>query len=437
MTALALSRHNIICPIAGGGDWYILNPLSQRADIITEAEARAIQDGTYEDAEKLVERGYLVDPQEEARRFRQAYLDYGAARDREEIQLFFVPGYSCNFACDYCYQESYEPEPSLGLEVVDAFVAHVDRHFGGRGKYVTLFGGEPLLPSASRRAVIERLVDALRERNIDLSVVTNGYDLVSYLPLLSRAKLREIQITLDGVGPVHDRRRPLKGGGGTFEAVVGAVDATLEADVAVNLRVVVDRDNLQHLPDLARFAIERGWTKHPRFKTQLGRNYELHTCPVGRDRLYSRIDLHQQLLTLAKEHPEFLEFHRPAFSVARHIADHSALPSPQFDACPGTKTEWAFDGTGRIYACTATVGKQQEVLGRFHPEAAVDEDAVAEWEDRDALAIEACTSCAAQLVCGGGCASVAKNRTGELHAPDCRPIADLVGLGLDLYVQSR
>jgi len=49
------------------------------------------------------------------------------------------------------------------------------------------------------------------------------------------------------------------------------------------------------------------------------------------------------------------------------------------------------------------------------------------------IAIETCRSCPVQLACGGGCAAIAKNRTGKLHAPDCRPVKGLLELGLGLY----
>ena len=428
------SRHNVLAPTPGGDRWVILNPLSGNADLLSAEEAQQIRDGTYPDPQQLEARGYWVDPEVEASRYRAAYLDFLRSRDADEVQLFFAPGYACNFACDYCYQESYPESPGGGVDVVEALLHHIDRRFAKRRKYVTLFGGEPLLPSASRRAAVEALVDGLAARAIDLAVVTNGYHLPAYLPLLQRARLREIQITLDGPAAVHNRRRPLLGGGATFDNVVAGVDACLAADVPVNLRVVVDRENLDHLADLADFAVAKGWTEHPLFKTQLGRNYELHTCSVDRDRLFGRLELHQALHNLIVEHPNVLAFHKPAFSVMRFLAQNGALPAPLFDACPGAKTEWAFDGNGGIYACTATVGKPGEELGRFWPTEELREDAAGEWEDRDVLAIDACGTCPSQLVCGGGCAAVAKNRTGDLHGPDCRPIPDLIGLGADLYL---
>jgi len=431
---LVPSRHNIVAKVPGSDEHVIANPLSGSADLIDATEAAAIAGGTPDDAQAAVERGYLVEPDEETRRFRAAYLDFVDARDQDEVQLFFAPTYACNFACTYCYQAEYGSSPvSDTAAVVAAFFRYVDEQFHDRKKYLTIFGGEPLMPGAREHATIEALIGGAFERELDVAVVTNGYLLEEYLDLLGLAHLREIQVTLDGVGALHNKRRPLHGGGPTFDKIVVGIDRALVRDIPINLRMVVDRENLSGLVDLAHFARKRGWTAHPHFKTQVGRNYELHYCQVEQDRLYSRLGLAEAFAALATKHPEVLELHRPTFGLAKSLVETGELPGPVFDACPGTKTEWAFDMTGRIYACTATVGKPGEALGTFYPEVKLDEAQVSEWQERDVLAISECRNCTVQLACGGGCASIAKNQTGRLHAPDCRPVKELLGLGLALY----
>lgn len=430
------SRHNIVSSIRDSDRWFVVNLLSGEADILDEQERRALLAG--EARPDFVNKGYVVDPEHEQQRLQKAYADFLDGRETDEVQLFYVPGYVCNFACSYCYQDRYEA-PSVGEQsaVIDAFFAYTDKAFAARRRYVTVFGGEPLLSSAPAREAMEQLVAGVRARGIDLAVVTNGFHLQQYVELLQRARVREVQVTIDGVQDVHDRRRYLAGGQGTFGQIVAGVDACLAAGLPVNLRVVVDRENLAQLPALAAFAIGKGWTGHPGFKTQLGRNYELHHCQSERSRIYSRIELYQDLYGLVREHPEVLELHRPAFSIARFLADEGKLPEPLFDSCPGCKTEWAFDYTGRIYPCTATVGKAGEEVGTFFPEVSLQPERVRAWEDRDVLGIEACRGCALQLACGGGCGAVAKNATGELHAPDCRPVRELLELGLSLYGQGQ
>lgn len=432
-TPLLPSRHNILGPVHRSDGWFIVNPLSRQADLLTAEEARQISRGTVTEPAEWVAKGYLVDPDEEERRFRQAYLEFAAGRAADEVQIFFVPWYACNFACHYCYQAPYEnPQSPLDPEVIDAFFDHVQKAFAGRPKYLTLFGGEPLLPGKNAELSIAYFLEKATALGLDVAVVTNGYTLESYMPLLERAHIRELQITLDGPPEVHDRRRVLRSGRGTFEQIARGVDLALERGLPVNLRINLDRDNLPSLPALAEIAIARGWTRHAGFKTQLGRNYELHHCHSGTT-LYDRLELYQDLWDLIREHPQVMQYHRPSYSIARFLFDHGEVPEPLFDSCPACKTEWAFDYTGTIYSCTATVGKPGEALGTFHPRVSLDEEAVARWEERDVLAIDACRSCSQQLACGGGCGSVSKNRTGDVATPDCRPIKELLVLGTALY----
>ena len=169
------------------------------------------------------------------------------------------------------------------------------------------------------------------------------------------------------------------------------------------------------------------------FKTQIGRNYELHHCQSTPDKLFSRISLYEKLFELIKQYPYIQEFYKPAYSISKYLAENGKLPEPLFDACPACKTEWAFDYTGKIYSCTATVGKEDEALGTFYPEITRNEQLINEWESRDVTTIPECKTCAVQLACGGGCGSVAKNKNGTICSPDCRPVKELLELGFAAY----
>jgi uncharacterized protein len=431
---MELSRHNILSKIHGSDDYFIVNLLAENADILTPLEARRIMDNVVCDDPEYINKGYVVDPVQEEKLFRSKYLDFLDARDTDELQLFYAPTYACNFNCSYCYQEGYSQQPgSYDPVITDAFFNYVQANFKERKKYITLFGGEPMLNSHQNREFLAFFVERCRKLALDLAIVTNGYELAEFIPLLLRANIREVQVTIDGPEAIHNARRPLKGGKATFGNIVKGIDAALEAGLPVNLRVVLDRDNMATLPELANYAISKGWTRSSLFKTQLGRNYELHYCQSQQSRLYSRIELYKDLYGLIVQHPQLLQFHKPAYSIAKFLFENGELPAPLFDSCPGCKTEWAFDYTGKIYSCTATVGKPGEELGTFYPLVTLHEDQVDLWQQRDILAIKACTNCNLRLACGGGCASVAFNRDHDLHAPDCRPIKELLELGISLY----
>jgi uncharacterized protein len=431
---MELSKHNIFSSVHLSDECFIVNMLSGNADILSHTEALRVIGNEVNNDPVYIEKGYVVEPAIEDRLYRRKYLDFLDTRDNDEIQIFYVPSYACNFSCAYCYQEGYTSgENENSLAVTAAFFTYIRNTFQNRKKYITLFGGEPLLGNETNRKYIESFISQCNDSHLDMAFVTNGYHLESYVPLLSTARIREIQVTLDGPETVHDRRRPLKGGMGTFSSIVKGIDAALAAGLPVNLRVVLDKENIGSLPELARFATDKGWTRSPLFKTQLGRNYELHYCQSQQSKLYSRIDLYKDLYTMILQNPVILDFHKPAYSVSKFLFENGELPSPLFDSCPGCKTEWAFDYTGKIFSCTATVGKPGEELGTFYPQVSLNRETVERWQQRDVFSIKACGSCNVRLACGGGCASVAFNRDHDLHAPDCRPVKELLELGISLY----
>jgi len=450
---MQLSRTTIVSPIPNSEKLLLVQPMSGQVALLESAEARLL--GHANPGAPLPESlpladlhrdGFVVASEDEEQALvAEAYATYLEELDKTPSQLVVVPTFGCNLSCVYCYQEPFA-SPAGGLisaETIAALFDYIDKfHLAEEPRpYLTLFGGEPLVDAAANRDRVDRILAGAEERGLTVAVVTNGYSIESYLAMLSRPAIREVQITLDGPPAVHDRRRMLTTGGGTFDRVARGVDALLAAGIAVNLRVVVDRENLPALPALAQLAEERGWLGRPEseFKTQIGRNYELFGCASrqGRDQLFDRLELWTGYVALAEEHPVLRRFHQPRLHGMRHLAETGEFPVANFDGCPATKKEWAFSPDGGVYGCTATVGHAAHRLGTFAPTITRDEEAIAKWRGRSVFSIPACQTCEAAPVCGGGCGAVAVQRTGEIASPDCRPVKELLGLGARFYALDR
>ena len=54
---------------------------------------------------------------------------------------------------------------------------------------------------------------------------------------------------------MHDARRMLRGGMGSYDKIAAGLDALLANGIPVNLRMIVDKDNISNLPALADEAI--------------------------------------------------------------------------------------------------------------------------------------------------------------------------------------
>lgn len=435
---MELSKYNIFGKIHQSDRYFIVNLLSGQADILESQYGQMVERGEIPAAQTFIDKGYLVDPLREKLLFEEKYKEFTEKRNREEIQLFFVPWYECNLSCTYCHQDqNVHDSHLLDNTVIDAFYRYIDTAFADRKKYITVYGGEPLLEGKEHAEKIEKILDRAWSRNLDVSIMTNGYTVHEYIPLLRGGNIREILVTLDGTEEIHDSRRPLSSGAGTFEKIVRGIDDALMNNLRVTLRVVVDRKNIGNLPELANFSVGKKWVENPLFRTIIGRNYELHRCSSYPQDRFSHIELFEYLYGFIEKSPQFLKFHQPAFAVSKFWSDNGKLPDALFNACPGCKSEWAFDYTGSIYSCAATAGKSEERLGTFYPEVTLENDKVSIWKERDIMKNKQCSGCNLNLVCGGGCATVAKNKTGTLYGCDCRPVKELISLGMSTYFKGE
>ncbi len=443
---MKLSRSTIIVPVPDRTDALLVQPISGQAALVSADHARLLERGAFDSPElaldDLREAGFVVESDEEDQQLlAEAYAGYLDDLEQTPTQLIVVPTLACNLRCVYCYQEPFEGQSKtlMAPETIDALFAWIDRfHAADSPKpYLTLFGGEPLIDTDSHHDRIGRLLQGAAHRGLEVAVVTNGHDLSAFVPTLANGPVKEVQVTIDGPQAVHDRRRPHGSGAGTFRRVADGVQRLVDTEIPINLRVVVDRDNMEALPELAAFCAAQGWLDLPesRFKTQIGRNYELFGCAAGqrRDQLFDRVGLWARFIELARRHPDLARFHRPRFHGIAHLAETGELPGPNFDACPATKKEWAFDATGAVYGCTATVGNPRYKLGTYAPTISLDEAAVSAWRERNVFSIPACQTCELAPMCGGGCGALADREHGSVLSPDCRPVRELMGLGAKYY----
>jgi len=168
------------------------------------------------------------------------------------LGLTIAPTLACNFRCSYCFEE--RRSETMTPEVEDAVVAFVERRTRQiQALSLSWFGGEPTL----RLDIVERLVGRLgklcKEKDIafpPMSMITNGYLLTSDVATaLKGLNVTSVQITLDGPPDVHDSRRRLANGGGTFATILENVKGAL-GTLNVAVRINIDRSNVEALDGL-------------------------------------------------------------------------------------------------------------------------------------------------------------------------------------------
>jgi GTP 3',8-cyclase len=148
----------------------------------------------------------------------------------------------CNFRCTYCMPKEVfgRDYAFLAREELLSFeeITRLARVFAGHGvSKVRLTGGEPLL-----RRGLERLVEMLAriEGITDVALTTNGSALAAKVPVLKRAGLTRVTVSLDALddetfGAMNDVRFPVA-------RVLDGIEAAAAAGLApVKVNMVVKR----------------------------------------------------------------------------------------------------------------------------------------------------------------------------------------------------
>ena len=172
----------------------------------------------------------------------------------DQVSLTICPTMGCNFDCPYCF-ENHRPG-RMSQQTQDDVIALAGRMLeASRAKRldVTWFGGEPLLMPDIIEELTGRLVALAEQRGAeyDAFIVTNGYLLTQEIAdMLGRCKVKGAQITLDGVGPEHDKTRHLAGGGPTYDRIAQNL-RTLKLPFKVNIRHNVHEGNRDQIEPLS------------------------------------------------------------------------------------------------------------------------------------------------------------------------------------------
>lgn len=195
--------------------------------------------------DQLEEVGLIV-PQEVDELEQIRALRAAVQQEERHLGLTILPTLNCNFQCCYCF--SYARQERLSHTVRQALLHFVKQKLDKvENLSISWFGGEPLLCLD----VIEDLSAQFKvmgeERQVKITpgaIITNGYLLTREVAgRLQKAGISSAQVTLDGDQETHDRRRPLRGGQGTFQRILDNLTSTSDL-LEIQVRINLDRNNL-------------------------------------------------------------------------------------------------------------------------------------------------------------------------------------------------
>ncbi len=309
----------------------------------------------------------------------------------------------CNLACTYCYAAGGEfggPARNMEWEVakasVDRLVAEAEP---GVRINLAYLGGEPLINRYLVQRTTEYAVDQAHANGLSVgfSITTNGTLLRPEDAAFFEAHGFAVTISLDGVGEVHDKLRPNRGGRGSFDTILKRVEPLLAAQhrMQVGARVTVTPKNMNLPETLDRFV---GMGFH-----SIGFSPML-ASPNGQHEL-NRSDLDEMLSQMIRCGEVFeaavIEGRRYPFSnmAAAMQEIHRGTHRPY--ACGAGGGYFGVSADGGLFACHRFVEDEAGAMGDVYDGPDLRRE---NWlTNRHVHTQSPCGTCWARYLCGGGC----------------------------------
>ncbi len=338
---------------------------------------------------------------------------------------FLILTNQCNFECTYCFVENdikKQKRPFIKMsretaaKTLDFFETMIRRDPAQfeEEKSIILYGGEPLLNKDVAVYIIEetarRKAEGRFPDKLNINLITNG-SLVS-ADLVKTLKKHGVKMSLsvDGNEASTNACRRFVNGKPVYRKVLQAAALCREAELPFGLSVTLSEESLQNEAATMNVVNELG-------AVSLGLNPLLNAdLPFKLSDDYGERSADFLIRAYRKFREEGISedrMMRKALAFA-----HSSIYPFDCEAAGGNQIVIAPDG--EIGLCHGFLGDRKyfvtdvETPG-FEPE---NDPVYLEWAKRSPITMEACQSCDALGICGGGCALVGYRNGGSIWERD-------------------
>lgn len=407
---MRLSRWVLFVPVHDST--ILFNTLTGSTLLVDRAVAEQLKAGLLpsdEQAEVLKEAYILLDEDVDDR----SLFEFRLWKQRVDASFLLVtvlPTYACNFRCVYCSQRGIIPphRPSMSEKTagqVASWIATFCQQRDYRRLELAWYGGEPLLALDRALQINEEVKTLLPQVTINNFVETNGYFLARKLDSLKLLPNVTLQVSIDGPPEVHDRRRPLASGHGTFDKILEGVAEAL-SKFRVGIIICLDRDNINRLDDLFNLLA----TLRP------AENLMIWFGFVQKP-LYPSAHCSAYCLTYSEIADSYVRVIRQAMARGLTVTNDVSMGLCYVESLSTP----IIDPLGNLYACISRIGVDDTRVGNVYEPPNL-------YIARKSLFVtrrpwrEACWECAYLPLCRGGCRAQALTACGDDRETLCKRI---------------
>lgn len=361
----------------------------------------------------FLELGFLVDENTNEKLEFLNWFEQKVRNNYEQLSNLILTSRTCNLRCPYCFEKDVlDKGLNMSIETAKQVIAWNKERitkYKSKKMDITFFGGEPLMNVPVLELIATELSAFCKERGVEFEfgIVTNGV-------MLRREKviqwktlgLKWIKITLDGDQHDHDKLRVTQSGHGTFNKIWSNLEK-LTGLVPIYIGGNFNIENENSLKELAN-KLEKAKFRDNLFTVEFKpiQAYKTKTvAPVRTDCTAPAFDAHQVEVMMRTR---------------KHIQSKGLPSSNQIGIGPcelHRKSFFGIDMTGKLYKCSAMVGKEKFASGdvwQGEDQAKVTQrmgQGIQPWKD--------CGKCQFIPVCAGGCKAVGFERYQDFTVGSC------------------
>lgn len=305
--------------------------------------------------------------------------------NNKTLSITINPTLDCNFACPYCFEGTHR-HVYMTDSVEDQCIEFIKKHAEAKNLNVTWFGGEPLLAFKRIVSLTEKI--KLIGLKYDAGMITNGYLLnKNIIKRLKDLSITSMQITLDGLAPIHDKRRCLINGGKTFDKITQNIDLLkqIAPEIKVSVRVNIDKTNEDDFIYLYKIFADKQYPNlmvYPAFVDDIT---DSHTnCNL--------FDCQRQVAFWIQLYKKYsLDF------------SHFYPKNYRYECAIRNQNSIVIGPKGELYKCWNDVGLEDKIIGYVDGRIINERLLLRYLNGADPFDDPKCQECILLPVCGGGC----------------------------------
>jgi uncharacterized protein len=435
--------------------------LAKETALILQAK-ESIENISDSDINSLVEMGFLYYG-DEISHIMSKFDD--VKQQNHVLYLTLVPTLSCNFSCDYCFQDKYRHHQFMSIDTQKSTLNFVRELIDqGRKEVIcTWFGGEPLLAKniiLSMSPKLREIVEISEAKLVKMDMITNGILLSEKTAReLSEVGIESVQVSIDALVFQSNKKRGVIDSEGNPSIILKNIKAARDY-LKIGIRINVSADNANEIQQIIEILDNHGFSgfyelahihdneKEHGFIT----NSDGKRTPACKSQACGSCGSSGSLgnTNTLIQIQNFSALSRPAYARLereKFLNHPKAYPSliynlkPKAHACSATSGQmFVIDPAGYISRCWMSAGSPSEAMENVHNATdSLEESKVAKkWREFSPFAYPACKTCKVLPLCMGGCSH--PRMFMEATTPPCESIkqniqfcVDTVGRMLEVH----